>query len=391
MDALSNPYSPGAGRRPAALVGRDEPRSAWATALARVTAGRGARSMVLYGLRGVGKTVLLVDLQTTAEDAGWVVGYAEAGAGKSLREMLTDALQLPLADLARPSAGQKIRTALKTFLSFNASVTSEGTWTFGLDLDGDAGGGADSGALDLDLSKVVRDISSAAGDEGVGLALLIDEAQDLSTEELTALCSIAHMASQRNWPVLLALAGLPSLPVQLAEAKSYSERLFSYHPVRELAGHDARAAIVDPARDQQVSWDDDAVMHVIDATGGYPYFLQEYGQSSWEQADDAGDMITFADAHAGGMLALRDLDNGFFRVRWERATPKEREYLQAMAVDGDSGSSSGEVAKRLGKKPTSLGPVRANLISKGLIYAPEHGRIAFTVPRMADFITRQPT
>lgn len=391
MDPLTNPYSPGAGRRPAALVGRDEQRTSWTTALARVAAGRGERSMVLYGLRGVGKTVLLVDLQTTAEDAGWIVGYAEAGAGKSLREMLADALQLPLADLARPSAGQKIRTALKTFLSFNASVTSEGTWAFGLDLDGDAGGGADSGALDLDLSKVVRDVAAAAADEGVGLALLIDEAQDLSVEELTALCSIAHMVSQRGWPVLIALAGLPSLPVQLAEAKSYAERLFSYHPVRELAGHDARAAIVEPALEQKVSWDDDAVMHVVDTTGGYPYFLQEYGQSAWEQADPAGDTINFANAQAGGLIALRDLDNGFFRVRWERATPKEREYLQAMAVEGDAGSSSGEVAKRLGKKPTALGPTRANLISKGLVYAPEHGKIAFTVPRMADFINRQPT
>lgn len=318
------------------------------------------------------------------------VGYAEAGAGKSLREMLADALQLPLSDLARPSAGKKIRTALKTFLSFNATVTSEGTWTFGLDLDGDTGGGADSGALDLDLSKVVRDVAAAAAAEKVGLALLIDEAQDLTIEELTALCSIAHMASQRSWPVLLALAGLPSLPVQLAEAKSYAERLFSYHPVRELTEHDARAALVEPALEQGVAWDQDAVGHVIGATGGYPYFLQEYGQSCWEQADDMGRTITFDDARTGSLLALRDLDNGFFRVRWERATPKERQYLHAMAVDGDGGSSSGEVAKRLGKKPAALGPTRANLISKGLVYAPEHGRIAFTVPRMAGFITRQP-
>lgn len=347
--------------------------------------------MVLYGLRGVGKTVLLVDLHSTAERAGWIVGYAEAGAGKALREMLTEALQVPLADLARPSASQKIRTALKTFLSFNASVTSDGTWTFGLNLDDDAGGGADSGALDRDLTKVVRDIASAAADEGGGLALLIDEAQDLTRAELTALCAIAHTASQRGWPILIALAGLPSLPVQLAEAKSYAERLFTYHPIRELTEDDARSAIVKPASEQRVAWDDNAVAHVINATGGYPYFLQEYGQSSWQEADDDAAIITIADARAGGLIALRDLDNGFFRVRWERATPKEREYLQAMARDGDAGSSSGEVAKRLDKKPTALGPTRASLITKGLIYAPEHGRIAFTVPRMADFITRQPT
>lgn len=346
--------------------------------------------MVLYGLRGVGKTVLLVDFQSIAERADWIVGYTEAGAGKPLREMLADALQMPLADLARPSAGQKIRTALKTFLSFNASVTSEGTWTFGLDLDKDSGGGANTGSLDFDLAKMVRDVSSAAAEEGVGLALLIDEAQDLTIEELTALCAIAHTAAQRNWPVLITLAGLPSLPVKLAEAKSYAERLFTYHPVRELADPDAREAIVEPAREHDVDWDEDAVDHVINATGGYPYFLQEYGQSSWAEAADDTKRITLRDAEIGGLVALRDLDNGFFRVRWERATPKEREYLQAMAVDGDNGSSSGEVARRLQKKAAALGPTRASLINKGLIYAPEHGRIAFTVPRMADFITRQP-
>lgn len=389
MDPRTNPYAPGAGVRPAALVGRDAQRAAWETALARIEAGRDDRSMVLYGLRGVGKTVLLSDLMTTAESAGWVVGYAEAGTGKPLRELVGDALQLPLADLARPNAGQRVLSALKTFASFRAMVTSDGVWTFGLDLDAAPGGGADSGSLDLDLSKVVRDIASVAAEQGTGLALLIDEAQDLTTEELTALCSIAHMAAQRKWPFLLALAGLPSLPVQLGEAKSYAERLFSFHPVRELSGHHARSAIVEPAEEQNVGWAEDALMLVIDETGGYPYFLQEYGRAAWDAAEAAEGTIALTDARVGRAEALRTLDGGFFRVRWERATPKEREYLKAMAVDGDNGSSSGEVAKRLEKKPTALGPARANLINKGLIYAPEHGTIAFTVPGMADFINRQ--
>lgn len=389
MDPFTNPYAPGAGRRPAALVGRDEQRAAWGNALARIEAERGDRSMVLYGLRGVGKTVLLTDLMQSAEDAGWIVGYAEAGTDKSLRELLGDALQLPLADLVRPRVGDKILTALKTFTSFRASVTGDGVWTFGLDLESVAGGGADSGRLDLDLSKVVRDLSAAAQVNGTGLALLIDEAQDLTAEELTALCAITHMAAQRGWPFLLALAGLPSLPVQLGEAKSYAERLFAYRHVRELAGHDARAAIAEPADAQGIGWADDALMHVIDATGGYPYFLQEYGKAAWDAADEQTARITFADARVGGAEALRILDAGFFRVRWERATPKEREYLRAMALDGDNGSSSGEVANRLEKKSSALGPVRANLIAKGLVYAPEHGQISFTVPRMADFISRQ--
>lgn len=389
MDRLTNPYAPGAGRMPAALVGRDEQRAAWSTAMDRITAGRDDRSLVLYGLRGVGKTVLLSDLMRSAENKDWITGFAEAGSGKSLRELMGEALQLPLADLARPDASERVRSALKTFLSFQASVTSEGTWTFGLDLGATKGTPANSGTLDLDLSQIVRDVSAAAGESGRGLALLIDEAQDLTQEELTALCSVMHMATQRRWPVLIALAGLPSLPVKLGEAKSYAERLFSYHHVRELTGHHARAAIADPAAAQEVTWDEDALHTVIGATSGYPYFLQEYGQAAWNAADDTTAHITYSDARVAHEAALRTLDSGFFRVRWERATPTERDYLKAMAIDGDEGSSSGEVASRLGKKNTALGPIRANLISKGLIYAPEHGRIAFTVPRMADFINRQ--
>lgn len=388
MDPRTNPYAPGAGRMPAALVGRDEQRDAWTNALARITAGRDDRSLVLFGLRGVGKTVLLSELMSTAEEAGWIVGFAEAGADKPLREMLAEALQLPLADLARPEAGHKVLSALRTFLSFKASVTSEGMWTFGLDLDPVAGG-ADSGTLDLDLGKVVRDISAAAAESNTGLALLIDEAQDLTPAELIALCTVAHQATQRRWPVLIALAGLPSLPVQLGDAKSYAERLFAYHPVRELGGHDTRAAIVDPALEQGVTWDEDALQLVIQETGGYPYFLQEYGKSGWDLADARASRITHADARAAHQAALRTLDTGFFRIRWERATPKEREYLRAMAIDGDQGSNTGTVATRMGKKVGALGMARGNLIAKGLVYAPEHGKVAFTVPRMADFITRQ--
>lgn len=345
--------------------------------------------MVLYGLRGVGKTVLLTDLMGTAEDSGWIVGYAEAGTGKALRELLGEALQLPLADLARPNAGQKVLAALKTFVSFRASVNPDGVWSFGLDLDAARGGGADSGSLDLDLSKMARDVTAAAAEEGAGLALLIDEAQDLTAEELTALCSIAHMAAQRGWPLLMALAGLPSLPVQLGEAKSYAERLFVYHQVRELSDEHARAAIAEPAKEQGIGWSEAAIELVVSETGGYPYFLQEYGKAAWEAAETAEEMITFNDAHVAHAEALRTLDSGFFRVRWERATPKEREYMKAMAIDDDENSSSGEVAHRLGKKITALGPTRANLINKGLVYAPEYGQIAFTVPRMADFINRQ--
>jgi hypothetical protein len=234
----------------------------------------------------------------------------------------------------------------------------------------------------------LRDIADAALDEGVGLALLVDEAQDLTLEELTALCSVTHEAGQDGWPLLVALAGLPSLPRILAEAKSYSERLFEFEQIRELDEDLARSAITEPAAAEGVAWEIPAVEFVVRATSGYPYFLQQLGQDTWNLAPQSP--ITLADARAGTERGRAALDTGFFRVRWDRATRAEQRYLRAMSLDGDAGSPSGVVAERVGKKVTSLGPVRASLISKGLIYAPEHGVVAYTVPGMAAFISRQP-
>ncbi len=388
MDPVLNPYSPGAGRPPAALVGRDRQRESWRVALDRVSRGRTAQPVVLYGLRGVGKTVLLSEFTKTAGSREWVVAQVEAGAGKSLREALGEALHDPLADLARPSAGQRLMKGLKTALSFKASYTSSGTWNFGLDLAETAGGGADTGVLETDLGKLVRDLSAAAEEEGVGLAILIDEAQDLTHDELTAVCSIAHSAGQKGWPVLIALAGLPSLPRVLAEAKSYAERLFVFERIEHLARDLARQALTEPAVSEGVTWDDDAVTFVVEETSGYPYFLQQFGQDTWNDAPGPG--VTLVDARLGAAKGRAALDGGFFRARWDRATPAEQRYLRSMATDGDEGSSSGDVAARLGRSVNSFGPARASLISKGLIYAPEHGVVAFTVPGMADFIQRQP-
>lgn len=388
MDAVANPYSPGAGRPPAALVGRDDQQDGWDVALKRTTAGRGAQSVVLYGLRGVGKTVLLSEFARQARSAGWITAKIEAGIGKSLRSSLGEALHAPLTDMARPGAGTRLLRALKTALSFKASYDSTGTWNFGLDLSGQPAGGADSGSLEADLGKVLRDISAAAAEEGVGLALLIDEAQDLTSDELTALCSVVHAAGQDGWPLLVALAGLPSLPRILAEAKSYAERLFEFAQIRELDDDLARSAIVEPSAAELVEWESAAVDLVVRETSGYPYFLQQLGQDTWNLADQSP--ITIADARAGAERGRAALDTGFFRVRWDRATRAEQRYLRAMSVDGDAGSPSGTVAERVGKKVTALGPTRAALISKGLVYAPEHGVVAFTVPGMAAFIARQP-
>lgn len=389
MDPVLNPYSPGAGRPPAALVGRDREREAWRVSLDRVDRGRTAQPVVLYGLRGVGKTVLLSGFTATAQARDWIVAQVEAGTGKSLREALGEALHGPLADLSRPSAGQRLMKALKTALSFKASYDVNGTWNFGVDLSGTPGGGADTGVLETDLGKLVNDLSAAAAEEGVGLAILIDEAQDLTAEELTAICSVAHRAGQNSWRCLFALAGLPSLPRVLAEAKSYAERLFAFERIEHLDGDLARDALTEPALAEGVTWDPDAVTFIVTESAGYPYFLQQFGQDTWNHAP--GPILTLTDAWLGAANGRAALDTGFFRVRWDRATKSEQRYLRAMALDGDHGSASGEIADRLHRPVTSLGPARARLISKGLIYAPEHGVVAFTVPGMAEFINRQPT
>lgn len=345
--------------------------------------------MVLYGLRGVGKTVLLAQFTKQAQGLNWMAAQIEAGSGKSLREGLGEALHGPLADLVRPSAGRRLLKALKTALSFKASYDATGTWNFGLDLSSTGGGGADTGILETDLVKLLGDLAGAAREEGIGLAVLIDEAQDLSADELKAVCSVAHIAGQQGWPFLLALAGLPSMPRVLAEARSYAERLFLFERIEHLAGDLARQALEVPAHSEGVEWDGDGLSWVVQQTAGYPYFLQQYGQDVWSSAEGT-QRITLTDARIGAAAARAALDNGFFRARWDRATKAEREYMRAMAADGDKGSSSGEVANRLGRRTRSLGPARASLISKGLIYAPDHGEIAFTVPGMADFILRQP-
>jgi len=388
MDPVLNPYSPGAGRPPAALVGRDKQREAWGVSLKRVEAGRTAQPVVLYGLRGVGKTVLLSRFSKTAQGRNWIVAQVEAGAGKSLREALGEALHAPLADLARPAAGRRLLKGLKTALSFKASYDSTGAWNFGLDLAESAGGGADTGMLETDLAKLIHDLAEAAEEEGVGLAILIDEAQDLTPAELTAVCSAAHVVGQNGWPSLFALAGLPSLPRVLAEAKSYAERLFDFERIEHLTKDLAREALAKPAATEGVAWDEDALAYVVQETFGYPYFLQQFGQDTWNDAPGPG--VTLADARVGAARGRAALDDGFFRVRWDRATRAEQRYLRAMAPDGDAGSPSGEIAGRLGRSINSFGPARASLISKGLIYAPEHGLVAFTVPGMAGFIQRQP-
>lgn len=386
MDPVLNPYMPGAGRKPTALVGRDDALQAWNIALRRGERGTTDQPMILYGLRGVGKTVLLTQLRHDAEDRGWWVAQVEAGTERPLREILGEGLYEPLSEISRPSAGKRVLRALKTALSFKASYDATGNWTFGVDLSDATGGGADTGMLATDLRMIIKDLSLAAREAGVGLAILIDEAQDLDTEELTTLAVIAQAAAQDNWPVLFALAGLPSLPQTLAEAKSYTER-FQFIKVERLSESDARAAILRPAEAEGVSWSVEALGHVVSQSGRYPYFIQQFGQEAWNVAE--GKEIGLTDAMLGVVQGQSQLDNGFFRSRWDRTTAAEKRYLRAMCPEGDTGVGSGEVASRMGKSINQLGPIRARLIHKGLIYAPDHGIVAFTVPGMAGFIDRQ--
>ena len=387
MDRRNNPYSPGAGLRPAALVGRDDQLQDWSVALERIEDARPTRSVVLHGLRGVGKTVLLGEFHQMAQDRNWLTIMVEANTGSPFRDSLARALYPVVRELVRPKAGAKLKKALATFKTFSVKVDASGVWSFGLDVAPALGRG-DSGELETDLGELIKDLGDAAQEQNHGFAILIDEAQDLSRDELKALCAISHQAGQRNWPFLVALAGLPNLPRLLSEAKSYAERLYAYTEITQLRDDAASQALTRPAAGEHVTWDDDAVSYVVTETQGYPYFLQEYGQATWDAAK--GRTLTYDDARVGAASGQARLDAGFYRTRWERAAPAQRAYLEAMAPDGDGPSQSGEVAARLGKTPTGVGPIRDSLIKKGLIYAPEHGQVAYTVPGMAAFIARQP-
>ena len=387
VDPIRNPYVPGAGRRPGALVGRDDAIRSWSIALQRAERNITDQPLILYGLRGVGKTVLLTKLRHDAEARSWITVQVEADPDRPLREMLGEGLYAPLTDITHPSAGKRLIKALKTALSFKASYDASGKWDFGIDLKEFPGGGADTGILETDLKKIMKDVALAAAEKQAGLAILIDEAQDLNKDESKTLAVVAQAAAQDNWPVLFAFAGLPSLPQALAEAKSYSER-FQYIKVETLDAKAAKTALIQPAEEAGESWDDDAVDYVVKESGRYPYFIQQFGQEAWNTA--TGSTITLADARAGVATGHNQLDNGFFRARWDRTTTAEKRYLRAMCPEGDTGIGTGEIAARLQKKTNSLGPTRANLLHKGLIYAPGHGVVAFTVPGMSGFITRQP-
>jgi len=380
-----NPFAPGAGRRPPELVGRTAELEAFDTTLARARNRLGSRGMVLSGLRGVGKTVLLNQLRDQAERMGWLVVSLEGerNAATSVEQRLGRQMVVAARRLGLPARGKRFRRALGAIESFKVQV---GVTGIALDVK-PAAGRADSGDLETDLSELVEDVTAVLAEDGLGFALFIDEMQEVAPTTLGTILSAQHAANQRDRPFYVIGAGLPNLPAVLTEARSYAERRFDYRRIGPLPARAAARALTHPITERGASLDGPALQLLLEAAGGYPYFLQEYGQAIWDLAPDK--VFTVADAHAALAEGTARLDEGFFRARWDRATPAERALLQAMAIDGEGPSASGDVAARLGKPISGIGPARASLITKGLVYAPEHGRLGYTVPGMAAFIDRQ--
>ncbi len=401
MDPIRNPYAPGAGQRPPELAGRDRELQQFEVTLERVAAGRPERSMVLSGLRGVGKTVLLNALRGQAVRRAWGTGKIEARPDQSIRIPVAQAVHAAVREVAHrhrdPERVDEVAGVLKSFalrtgLDDRLSASRGGSrWTPPTDVVA-ARGRADSGDLELDLVELFTDVATLAGDLGVGVALFIDEMQDIATPELAALCGACHEISQQSAPLIVVGAGLPHLPVALAASKSYAERLFRYASVDRLPREMADRAWRLPAAEEDVDFEDDALDELYRLTDGYPYFVQAYGKVTWDAA--VGTPIRVADVRAAAPEAEAELAVGFFGARYDRATPAERDYMTAMAdlgVDRGDGNvdgpiSTADVAAHLARKPQSLSPARDGLIKKGLVFSAERGSVAFTVPHFGRFL-----
>ncbi len=385
MDDVRNPFAPGAGSRPPELAGRDDILRQAAVAVQRVARGRSTQPMILLGLRGVGKTVLLNACEEKAVEAGHLTSFIEAPEGRPLADLLYPKMiqtlrRLSAVDGARAAVHAALR-ALKGFA--NGLKISVGDFSVAVDAEP---GVADSGMLDADLTDVFLRLGAAAQEAGRPWTLLIDEIQYLTETELAALIVALHRVSQKGLPIQFFGAGLPQLAALAGEAKSYAERLFRFVPIDRLDGAAAARAITVPIRDEGEDITDEAVAAILADTQGYPFFIQEWGFQAWNTADASP--ITAADISSAAPVALARLDESFFKVRFDRLTPKEREYVLAMARLGQGPYRSADVAEAMGVPYKSLGPVRASIIAKGMIYSPGHGDIAFTVPLFEAFLGR---
>ena len=388
MDTYNNPFNPGAGVSPPELAGRSDVLEQAITALERTKRGRHAKSLMILGLRGVGKTVLLNEIRKEAEGRGYLVEQIEARDGEDLRQLLIHALRRVLLQLDRPGQTvEAVKKGLRVLRSFIGKITvSAGGVDVTLGVDPEPGH-ADSGDFEADVKDVLVATAQASKAMKRPVALLIDELQYVSRPELAALIRGMHAVNQEGLPLLLFGAGLPQLAGQAGDAKSYAERLFDFPRLDRLEKDDACKAIRDPVREEGADIEDGALDEIYAQTRGYPYFLQEWGYNAWNVAQ--GDAITGKDAVAATDQSIRKLDESFFRVRFDRLTPLEREYMRYLAELGEGPQRSSDVAKAMKRSARSLGPTRDNLIKKGMIYAPEHGQVAFTVPLFDEFMRRE--
>lgn len=387
MDRIRNPFSPGAGSPPPELAGREAILEQARVLFGRIRAKRPEKSLLLTGLRGVGKTVLLNEMDRMAQAAGYRTILLEAHENKPLAVLLVPHLRRLLYELDRVAgAGNKVRRGMAVLKSFVGAVkVTVGEVEFGLDIEPEKGT-ADSGDLEADLPNLFVAVGEAAEERGAAVAILIDEIQYFSSDELSALIMAMHKMQQRQMPLVLIGAGLPILPGLAGESKSYAERLFSFPDVGPLDASNAAKAIREPIEAATESIEDAALNEIVSLTKGYPYFLQEWGYQAWNCAPASP--ITLQHVEAATTLASTRLDENFFRVRFDRLTPREKDYLRAMAELGPGPYRTGDIADGLRVKMSTLGPVRASLIKKGMVYSPSHGDMAFTVPLFDEFMRR---
>jgi AAA ATPase domain len=398
VDPVRNPYAPGAGQRPPELAGRDRELARFDVVLERVARGRPERSLVLTGLRGVGKTVLLNALRSQAIGRLWGTGKIEARPDQSIRRPVAAALHMALREIAgRHRDPERVDVVLGVLKAFALREPDDATakrravrggprWQPGIDVPA-AMGRADSGDLEIDLVELFVDAASIATDLSVGIALFVDEMQDVPPADVSALCAACHELSQTGAPLIVVGAGLPHLPSVLSASKSYSERLFHYLRIDRLDRDAADRALIAPAEREDVEFTAKALDALHAVSGGYPYFVQAYGKVTWDAAPASP--ITKDDVLVAAPTADAELAVGFFGSRYERATPAERDYMRAMAALGDGPVATAEVADSLGRKPSSLSPARDSLLKKGLIYSAERGLVAFTVPHFGQFLRAQ--
>ena len=387
MDPRQNPFAPGAGSQPPELAGREKVIEDVSIALYRIRHGMSAKSVLMVGLRGVGKTVLLNRLKNDAEAEGLICSQFESPENRSLPGMIVPSLRAALLKLDRVAGvGHAVGKVVKTLGSFiSAAKIKYDDMEFGFDL-GKEEGIADTGDLDYDLSELMQSIGVAAREKKTAVILFIDELQYVKENQLSALISALHACSQKQLPVALVGAGLPQLVGNVGKAKSYAERLFDFPVIGALDDLTSTQALQRPVNTKDVVFSDEAVQEIIQQTKGYPYFLQEWGSHCWAVA--TGSPISKSDALLATELAITQLDSGFFRVRFDRCTPMEKNYMRAMAETGSDAPRSGDIASMMKKEVNQVAPLRQSLIAKGMIYSPAHGDTAFTVPLFADYMKR---